>query len=49
MMTISMIKQTKLAMAVVVNVMLNGWMTGSYTGGVLTGEQPADYDHIPQA
>lgn len=48
-MPISMIKQAKLVMAVVVNVMLNGWMTGSYTGGVLTGEQAADYDHIQQA
>lgn len=47
-MTISLTKQIKLLTLIVVNIMLNGWMTGSYTGGVLTSDHESDYDHLQQ-
>lgn len=47
-MTIPISKQIKILALIVVNVMLSGWMTGSYTGGILTGEQATDFDHLQQ-
>lgn len=42
-MSISNSKLFKLLALVLTHLIINGWMIGSYTGGMLTAEDAADY------
>lgn len=45
-MTDSIIKQLKLVLNILNNIVLSGWMSGSYTGAVLTAHDAVDFDHL---
>lgn len=48
-MTFSISYQIKSLTLIVVSVMLNGWMTGSHTGSILTAEHHSDFDQPDSA